>query len=87
MVMTPNSTRCKYAITIERNPNASWLKDGMVEPSCNDNFIVKAKAHKLSNHLLSLLNFSDIICRCLKIDLTKIAQAMICKQPATTTNM
>ena len=28
-----NSTKCKYAMTIGLKPNASWLIDGMVDPS------------------------------------------------------
>jgi hypothetical protein len=28
-----NSTKCRYAMTIGLKPNASWLIDGMVDPS------------------------------------------------------
>ena len=54
-VITPKRTRCKYAITIGRNPNANWLSEGIVEPNCKNNFTVAAIALKAINHFPTTL--------------------------------
>ena len=50
--ITPRNIKCKYPITTGLKPNASLLKNGIVEPTCNSNLIDNAIADKINNHFV-----------------------------------
>ena len=71
---------------IGRNPNASWLSEGITEPAWSSNLMVKAAADKIKSDRENGAKFSFINGSAFLINKTARIQPANCMNTAITTS-